>query len=97
MNIKIVSRWEHGKPTACHACVELKKLTRLALDELGLNKVSIDECASEEEYKSYGVMATPILIINGKIKTSGRVVPKEMLKEFLKFELEREKTVTNGY
>jgi len=95
MKIKIISRWEDGKPIACHACVELKKLTRLALDELGLNKTAIDECASEEEYKSYGVVATPILIINGKIKTSGRVAPKEMLKEFLKFELEKEKTVSN--
>ena len=87
MNIKIISRWEAGKPVVCHACMELKKLTRLALDELGLNTVFIDECSSEEEYKSYGVVATPILVINGKIKTSGRVAPKEMLKEFLKLEI----------
>ena len=89
MTIKIISRWEDGKPTACHACVELKKLTRLALDELGLKNINIEESLSEEEYESYGVAATPILIINGKIKTSGKVVPKEMLKEFLKFEIEK--------
>lgn len=89
MKVKIVGRWENGKPATCRACLELRKLTRLALDELGLRDINIEECASEEEYKSYGVVATPLLIISGKIKLSGRVPPREMLKEFLKYEIEK--------
>lgn len=75
----------------CEGCEELKKSLRLSLNELGLKDIEIEECSSEEEYRSYGVVATPLLIINGKISISGRVVPKAMLKEFLEEELKKEK------
>lgn len=91
MKIKIVGRWEDGRPLSCDACLELERLLRLALDELGLHDLPIEQCASEEEYKSYGVIATPVLVINGKIKMAGKVPPKEMLKEFIRFELEKER------
>ena len=87
MQIKIVSRWQDGKPQKCVLCTALKKNLRQALNELGLSELPIEECSSQEEYDAYGVIVTPLLIINGKIKLSGRVPPKEMLKEFLKFEL----------
>ena len=90
MKVKIVGRWENGKPAPCNACLELKRLTRISLDELGLRDVDIEECASEAEYNSLGVMAMPVLIINGKIKMSGRVPPVEMLKELLRFEQGKE-------
>jgi len=91
VRIKIVERWVNNRPLKCDACLELERLLRIVLDELGLVNVDIQRCASEEEYNSYGVIATPVLIINDKIKMSGKVPPKEMLKEFLKFELEKEK------
>ena len=90
MRIKIVGRWLNGKPLRCDACLELERLVQLSLVDLGVKDILVEQCASEEEYNSYGVMVTPILIINGAVKISGKVPPKEMLKEFLKFELKKE-------
>ncbi|MDD5506419.1 MAG: thioredoxin family protein [Candidatus Omnitrophica bacterium] len=89
MKIKIIGRWVNGKALKCDACLELERLVQLALDELHLKGILIEKCASEEEYNSYGIVATPLLIINGIVKMSGKVPPKEMLKEFLKFELKK--------
>ena len=91
MRIKIIGRWLNGLPLKCDACLELERLVRLALIELGKGDVSVELCSCEEEYKSCGVVVTPVLIINGLVKMAGKVPPKEMLKEFLKFELEKEK------
>lgn len=90
MRVKIVGRWENGKQATCDTCRELNKYLRESLDELGLKDVLIEECTGEEEYRSYGVIPTPLLIINDKIKTSGRAVPKAMLKELLRQEIEKE-------
>jgi hypothetical protein len=90
MRIKIIGRWINGKALKCDACLELERLVQLALDELNLKGILIEKCASEEEYNSYGIVATPVLIINGVVKMAGKVPPKEMLKEFLKFELKKE-------
>jgi len=90
MRIKIVGRWLDGKPLRCDACLELERLIQLSLIELGVKDVPVEQCICEEEYNSYGVMVTPILIINGVVKMAGKVPPKEMLKEFLKFELKKE-------
>ncbi len=87
MQIKIIGRWENGKPQKCVLCDGLRKCLRSALDELGFSDTPIQECSSQEEYDSYGVFVAPLLIINGKAKLAGRVPPKEMLKEFLRFEL----------
>jgi|GEM_PF-845451 len=86
MQVKVISHWKDGEKLSCSTCVELKQLLRRALDELGLKNISVEECASEEEYKSYGIIPTPILVINGKVKLSGKIPPLEMLKEFLKYE-----------
>jgi len=91
MRIKIIGRWQEGKLLRCDACLELERLTRLALDELGLKDALIEQCGSEEEYSAYGVIVTPILVINGVARLAGKVPPKEMLKEFLRFELEKER------
>jgi len=93
MKVKIIGRWLEGKPLRCDACLELERLVRLALIELGVKEVSVEQCVSEEEYKSYGVVVTPILVINGVARISGKVPPKAMLKEFLKFELQKEKKI----
>lgn len=87
MQIKMIGRWEGGEPKKCLLCLGLKKGLRQALVALGLSDIEIEECRSQEEYDSYGVFTAPLLIINGKVKLSGRVPPVEMLKEFLKFEL----------
>ncbi len=93
LKIKNIGRGCAGKPLKCGACLELERLVYSALDELEIKGILIEKCVSEEEYNSYGVMVTPVLIINGVIMMAGKVPPKEMLKEFLKFELEKEKKI----
>lgn len=91
MKIKIIGRWQEGRPLRCDACMELERLIRVALDELKVKDVCLEQCVSEEEYLSFGVVATPLLVINGAVKIAGKVPPKEMLKEFIRFELGKEK------
>ncbi|MBU0548204.1 MAG: thioredoxin family protein [Candidatus Omnitrophica bacterium] len=81
MRIKIIGRWINDKSLRCDACLELERLVQLALIELGVKDISIEQCISEEEYKSYGVMVTPVLVINGVARMAGKVPPKEMLKD----------------
>jgi hypothetical protein len=90
MKIKVIGRWQSGKPLKCDACMELERLIKVSLEELGRKDIPVELCVSEEEYNSYGVVATPALVINDKLKMAGKVPPKEMLKEFLRFELKKE-------
>jgi protein-disulfide isomerase len=85
MEIKIVGRWIDGAMKECLACQTLRKRTVEALKELGLD-IQIKNCESEKEYLSYGVILTPLLVINGKIKIMGKVPTKNRIKEIIKGE-----------
>lgn len=91
MEIKVIGRWQDGRPLKCSVCMELERLVRAALEELQAKDICLKQCVSEEEYNSFGVVAAPLLVINGAVKMSGKAPPKEMLKELIKFELEKEK------
>jgi protein-disulfide isomerase len=44
----------------------------------------IEHIRDVKEIGKYGVMGTPALIINGKVKSVGKVPPKSKLMEWLK-------------
>jgi hypothetical protein len=90
MQIKMISRWQNGEPKKCALCTALSKRLGEVLEELGLSGIAVEECSSQQEYDSYGIFIAPLLIINGKVKLAGRVPPREMLREFIKFELTRD-------
>ncbi|MDD4234685.1 MAG: thioredoxin family protein [Bacteroidales bacterium] len=71
MEIKILG-------TGCPKCKQLEKLTKDALEE---NNISAEVKKVEDivEIMNFGVMATPGLVINGKVVLSGRLPSKSEL------------------
>lgn len=68
MDIKILG-------TGCDKCQTLETVTHEALDELGLT-ADFEKVTDPGEIASWGVMATPALVINDEVVVSGRVPAK---------------------
>ncbi|HOO43823.1 MAG TPA: thioredoxin family protein [Bacillota bacterium] len=65
----------------CSKCKVMTSLVEKAIKKLGLNE-KIILVKDFEEILSYGVMSTPVLIVDGEIKISGRI---GSLKEIMAF------------
>ena len=65
MDIKILG-------TGCKKCQTLETLTRNAITSLGLD-ADIDKVTDPGEIASWGVMATPALVIDDEVVFAGRV------------------------
>jgi small redox-active disulfide protein 2 len=68
MNVKILG-------TGCPNCLRLEALVREVATEAGL-PLEVDKVTDIAEIMSYGVMATPGLVVDGQVKASGRVPAK---------------------
>jgi len=75
MNIKILGG-------GCANCKKLEENTVLALKELNL-EAAIEEVKDIDQIIDFGVMKTPALVVDGKVKSSGRVLGVEEIKKFL--------------
>lgn len=58
--------------TGCAKCSELERAVREAIAEAGL-EATVEHVSDFEEIVSYGVMATPALVVDGQLRLSGRV------------------------
>ena len=67
----------------CHKCKKLEENARKALDETG-KKAQIVKVTDINEIVDYGVMSTPAIVIDSKVKCSGRIPDIEEIKEWLK-------------
>ena len=76
MKIKILG-------TGCPKCKQLEANTKKALEETG-KKAEIEKVTDINKIIEAGVMATPALDIDGKIKSTGKVSSVEEIKELLK-------------
>ena len=72
--------------TGCPRCNELEKRTINALAEL---KVAADlqKVKDIKEISKYGVFATPGLVINSTVKSSGRLPSSDEIKNWIREEL----------
>jgi len=70
----------------CANCRQLEKEVFNALAELDI-AADIEKVQDVKKIVSYGVMATPALVINEKVKLSGRVPKREELKRLITEEL----------
>ena len=68
--------------SGCANCVRLEKLAREAAAEMGL-AAEIQKITDIKEIMGYGVMSTPALVVDGKVKVAGRVPGKDELKKML--------------
>jgi small redox-active disulfide protein 2 len=69
--------------SGCTNCKKLEENTRKAVAELGL-EAAIEKVADFKDIMSYGVMKTPALVVDGKVKIMGRVPSSEEIKKYLK-------------
>ena len=58
--------------TGCPKCKETEKIVRKVVEELGI-KVSIEKVEDIEKIIEYGVLSTPAVVVDGKIRISGKV------------------------
>ena len=75
MEIKILG-------TGCPKCKSLDKLTRDAVRELDI-KANISKVEDIVEIMSYGILATPALVIDEKIVFKGYLPSKKEIKQIL--------------
>ena len=75
MNIKILG-------PGCPKCKTLEKVTRQAVDELGI-EATIEKVEDIVKIMAYNVMHTPVLVINEKVLLKGIVPSVSQVKEIL--------------
>lgn len=64
--------------SGCSKCLALEKSAREALAELNVEE-NIDHITDFSQIASYGVMSTPVLVVNGKVLNKDEV--KELLEQ----------------
>jgi len=75
MDIKILGK-------GCPKCKALERNTEEALKELGIS-TNIEKVQDIDKIMEYDIMFTPALVVNGKVKISGKVATKDEIKKIL--------------
>lgn len=68
--------------TGCKNCKNLEANAKEAIEELGLD-ATVEKVEDMKGIMSYGVMRTPALVVDEKVKVMGRVPKVEEIKEIL--------------
>ena len=68
--------------SGCAKCKSLEASVKQAVKELGI-KAEIVKVEDIMEIVNYGVMGTPALVVDGKVKSAGKVLDKEAVKKLL--------------
>lgn len=71
--------------TGCKKCQEVDKLVKEVLAEINV-PANVEKVEDIGQIVQYGVMLTPGLVINGKVKISGRVPSKADIKKMIEEE-----------
>ena len=79
MTIKILG-------TGCVNCKKLQALTEEALEEMGV-EATVEKVEDMKQIMGYGVMKTPAIVINNKVKAYGRIPGKDEIKKFIQSEV----------
>jgi small redox-active disulfide protein 2 len=68
--------------TGCPKCRKVYANAQRAIADLGIN-VKLEKVETIDEILRHGVMMTPAVVINGRVRASGRIVRVEELKKWL--------------
>ncbi|MBK8209234.1 MAG: TM0996/MTH895 family glutaredoxin-like protein [Rhodospirillales bacterium] len=68
--------------SGCAKCVKLAENAEAAAKELGLT-YTVGKITDRDQIIDAGVMMTPALMVDGKVKSSGKVLPPEQIKALL--------------
>ena len=66
----------------CDKCDKLEDVSRKAAEELGMEFI-LEKVKDINQIMDYGVMVTPALVVDGKVKVSGKVPSVEDVKKIL--------------
>jgi len=66
----------------CANCVNLERVTREAVAELGID-ATVEKVTDFAAIVGYGVMRTPALVVDEKVVLSGRIPTARQVKEIL--------------
>jgi len=69
----------------CYSCNKLEQDVMAVLSERGI-QASLNHVTDPDMMAQYGILPTPALVINGKVKSAGRVPSKSMIKKWLEEE-----------
>lgn len=68
--------------SGCANCKRLEENTRKAVESLGID-ATIEKVTDIKDIMSFGVMKTPALVVDGKVKIMGRVPSADEIKKYL--------------
>ncbi|MCM0647073.1 thioredoxin family protein [Clostridium swellfunianum] len=68
--------------TGCTKCHQLEENARKAVAELGID-ATVEKVEGIKDIMKYGVMKTPALVVDEKVKSFGRVLSPEEIKKFI--------------
>ena len=68
--------------TGCSNCKRLEENAKKAVEELGI-EATIEKVTDIKEIMKYGVMKTPAIVVDEKVKAFGRVPKAEEIKKYL--------------
>ena len=69
--------------TGCAKCKQLTANAEKAVAELGLD-VTVEKVEDVREIMKFGVISTPALVVDGQVRSLGRVLTADAIKEFLR-------------
>ncbi|MBC8527200.1 MAG: TM0996/MTH895 family glutaredoxin-like protein [Candidatus Cloacimonetes bacterium] len=75
MNIKVLG-------AGCHKCKQLEKNVQTALENLNIN-AEVEKVTDISEIMKYNVMMTPALVIDGEVKSVGKVLSPDAIKKLI--------------
>ena len=79
MDIKVLG-------SGCKKCITLYNLINEVIAEMGIT-AKVEKVEDMKKIVQYGEMITPGLVINGKVKVSGKVHSKADIKKYLQEEI----------
>ena len=81
MNIKILG-------SCCSNCEKLQKLAEEVVKEIGVS-ATVEKVSDIQKIMGYGVMKTPAIVVNEKVKAMGRVPGKDEIKKYIQDEMQK--------
>jgi small redox-active disulfide protein 2 len=66
----------------CPKCQQTEKIVKEAVSESGV-AASIDKVTDTMEIAGYGVFGTPAVVVDGEVKSVGKIPKKEDVKSWL--------------
>ena len=66
----------------CINCKKLEENVRIALKQIGLNE-EVEKVTDVDKIVEMGVLMTPALVIDGKIESTGKVLPQKQIIEII--------------